>query len=117
MRSAGTLFYFNLVVLCFVCIVEHFVPWSQLTSEYYLRTPVYMTLMLCLCLSLQIKIFTLWGLYFCLIFCLVFFFLPSTCIPDTKPGLLLRSRNKPKGVSFSQAHRKADISCANLPLM
>lgn len=102
-----------------VVSVEHFEPYSQQTSEYHLRIPGYLTLLMSLCLSFQIEICTLWGLYFCLIFW-IFFFLPSTCIPDTKPGSFLQRRNKPKRFSGSLCwlllalpRHKAEISYAS----
>lgn len=102
--------------------VEPFEPYSQQTNDYHLRIPAYLTLLMSLCLSFHTEICTLWGLYFCLMLW-IFFFLPSTCIPDTKPGSFLQRRNEPKRLSSSlywllQAflRHKAEISYASLLL-
>lgn len=122
MRSLGNLSYPKLVVLCFMCITEHFVPFSEQTNEYHLWMPGYMTLMIFSCFSFQIEIFTLQGLYSCIIFRLLFFF----CLPASweQSQFHFCREEKHKGVcwfsslasaSFCQEQEKAEI-CADLPV-
>lgn len=123
MGSVGNLSYPKLVVLCFMCITEHFVPCSEQTNEYHLWMTGYMTLMIFSCFSFRIEIFTLWGLYSCLIFRLLFFF----CLPASweQSQFHFCREVKHKGVcqlsllasvSFCQEQEKAEISCADLPV-
>lgn len=77
----GIPFYPNLIVLCYMNIMEHFVPCSQETNEYHLRTPGYMTLAIFWCLLFQIEVPTLWVCisfsYFGLVL-ILFFPLPAS---------------------------------------